>query len=262
MKRVDPDLEVGGPATCPASPDWVLDHVNHGIEHEIPIDFASTHLFMISHPKTEGEFFQSDLYRPQNRLEQARRIRGYLEASKKPDMPLHITEWNPSYSPLGLMHGTTMNAAYVAWVIAHMDGIFDSYSYSYWTFCDVFEENGVSSAPFHGGLGLVSRRDDGRIAALLFNPCLSDECAQRSSTAGTAGIVSEGTGSEGGRGASRESRDPVAEDADAAGGRSGASVTVEVVVPPNGIALVLLSEREDMTADYRGLPEREWGVRT
>jgi hypothetical protein len=40
--------------------------------------------------------------------------------------------------------GPTTCPASPEWVIANMDALFDSYSY--WTFSDVFEENGVSSA--------------------------------------------------------------------------------------------------------------------
>lgn len=314
VKRVDGDLRVGGPTTCPASPEWVLDHVNYCVDNGIPIDFASTHLYMISHRKTEGEFFQSDLYPLADRLAQAKKIRGYLADSKKPDIPLHITEWNTSYSPLDLMHETTMNAAYVAWVIAHMDSIFDSYSY--WTFCDVFEENGVSSAPFHGGFGLVTedgirkptffafqfaselggkvlhrsdtsfvtQTEDGRVAALLYNPCLDEGTAEPVTVAVTVAVpwkdavaVVREVNDEVGTGylvwkALGRPRYPSESQMDAIAQAQyprqtvysvrpelDGELTVEVVVPPNGIALVILSEREDMTPDYRGLPDKEWG---
>lgn len=313
VKSIDPDIPVGGPATCPESPEWVRDLVDHCARKGVPIDFASTHLYMIKHRETHGEFFQSDLYPLADRLDQARRIRGYLEESERPDLPLHITEWNTSYAPLDLMHDTTMNAAYVAWIIAHMDDVFDSYSY--WTFSDVFEECGVSSAPFHGGFGLISEdgirkptfhsfrfasllgetvlhrsdhafvtaRQDGSVAALLFNPCFDESSSCNAFVSleievpwRDALIVTQEVNDEVGTGftvwkALGRPRYPSESEMECmkraqypqqtvrAVKPSGGSFRVSQRIPANGIALVELQEREDSTASYRGLPNREWG---
>ncbi|MFP4385526.1 MAG: GH39 family glycosyl hydrolase [Spirochaetia bacterium] len=314
LKSVDPDIPVGGPATCPASNEWVLDHVDHCVQNGIPIDFASTHLYMIHQTRIKGEFFQGDLYPPENRLRQAEKIRDFLKRSRKADIPLHITEWNTSYSPLDLMHETTMNAAYVAWFISHADSLFDSYSY--WTFSDVFEENNISSAPFHGGFGLVTedgirkptfytfafaaelgtevvyRSDtvlvttdpEGGITALCYNLALDTEDAEEKELLfevqvpwrEAAVLVREvnddaGTGFTAWKALGRP-RYPGAEEmeiirnaqyprqtvstAQIRNGKARAGITV----PPNGIALVKLFERQDMSAEYRNLPEKEWGV--
>jgi xylan 1,4-beta-xylosidase len=313
VKAVDADIQVGGPATCPESPEWVKDLVDHCVRNEIPIDFASTHLYMIKHRQTRGEFFRSDLYPLHDRLAQARRIRGYLEASAKPGIPLHITEWNTSYAPLDLMHETTMNAAYVAWVIAHMDSVFDSYSY--WTFSDVFEECGVASAPFHGGFGLVTEdgvrkptffafafaaqlgetvhhrsdtafvtsRADGTIAALLYNPCLTDGSNEpveivldvavpwQDATVVTREVNDDvGTGftvwkslgrprypSEAQMDLIRRAQYP--RQAVVARQPDQGRLRVTTTVPPNGITLVEIMPREDGTSHYRDLPAQEWG---
>ncbi len=98
------------------------------------------------------------------------------------------------------IHDTAYNAAYLAPVLAYGGGLVDSFSY--WTFCDVFEEQDVPTAFFHGGFGLlthrqirkptyhlysfmaqlgrqilargedhlVTRHDDGRIAILAWQP--------------------------------------------------------------------------------------------
>jgi xylan 1,4-beta-xylosidase len=52
------------------------------------------------------------------------------------------------------MHDTNLNAAYVALQLSRLGD--DHASYSYWTFGDIFEENGVPFTPFHGGFGLVA----------------------------------------------------------------------------------------------------------
>lgn len=70
------------------------------------------------------------------------------------DMPLHITEFNSSYSPLCPIHDTDYNAAYIARILSEAGEYADSYSY--WTFSDVFEEKDVPKSEFHGGFGLVA----------------------------------------------------------------------------------------------------------
>jgi xylan 1,4-beta-xylosidase len=314
VKSVDSDIPVGGPAACPGSNEWVLDHVDHCARNGIPVDFASTHLYMIHQTRIAGEFFQGDLYPPGNRLRQAEQIRDFLNRSRKPDIPLHITEWNTSYSPLDLMHETTMNAAYVAWFIAHADHLFDSYSY--WTFSDVFEENNISSAPFHGGFGLVT--EDGirkptfhtfafasqlgrevlhrsnnalvtagpgqGITALCFNLALEMENAEEKELEfqvevpwrGGVVIIQEvtdsvGTGFTAWKGLGRP-RYPGPEEMDiirkaqyprqtvAAVKIQNRIARIGITIPPNGIALVKLMERQDMSGGYRNLPDQEWGV--
>ncbi len=314
VKAVDAEIPVGGPATCPGSNHWVSEHVDFCIENNIPVDFASTHLYMIHQFRTEGEFFQGNLYPLKNRLKQAEKIRAYLNESRNPDIPLHITEWNTSYSPLDLMHETTMNAAYVAWFIAHADGLFDSYSY--WTFSDVFEENNISSAPFHGGFGLVTedgirkptfftfafasrlgekvlsrsdtalvtQHEDGSLAVLCYNPALTEEQSEPADIVIEAAVpwkdaaaVIREVNDEAGTGftvwkALGRPRYPDADEMELI--RSAqyprqkvyrllpekGTVHLKFTLPPNGIALVRIIKREDCTAEYRSLPEKEWGV--
>lgn len=71
------------------------------------------------------------------------------------DLPLHITEFNTSYSPICPVHDTVFNAAFIARILSEAGEYADSYSY--WTFSDVFEEMDVPKAVFHGGFGLVAR---------------------------------------------------------------------------------------------------------
>lgn len=63
-------------------------------------------------------------------------------------------EFNTSYTPKSVIHDTNLNAAFIAHQLSRLgDG---NASYSYWTFGDVFEEQGVPFTPFHGGFGLVA----------------------------------------------------------------------------------------------------------
>jgi len=69
---------------------------------------------------------------------------------------VHITEFNSSYRPDNPIHDTAFHAAYLAPVVAAAGDLVDSFSY--WTFCDVFEELGVPTTPLHGGFGLLTHR--------------------------------------------------------------------------------------------------------
>lgn len=69
-------------------------------------------------------------------------------------LQIHITEFNSSYTPQGVIHDTNLNAALIAQQLSRLGDVNESYSY--WTFGDVFEEQGVPFTPFHGGFGLVA----------------------------------------------------------------------------------------------------------
>ena len=69
---------------------------------------------------------------------------------------MHITEYNSSYRPDNPIHDTAFHAAYLAPVVTRGGDLVDSFSY--WTFCDVFEEVGIPTALFHGGFGLLTHR--------------------------------------------------------------------------------------------------------
>ena len=61
-------------------------------------------------------------------------------------LPIHVTEFNTSYSPTTPLHDTNLNAAYIAHQLSRLGDCNESYSY--WTFGDVFEESGVPFTPF------------------------------------------------------------------------------------------------------------------
>jgi xylan 1,4-beta-xylosidase len=71
-----------------------------------------------------------------------------------PNLPLHYTEWSTSYSPRDPVHDSYLSAAYIVSRLKGTEGYADSMSY--WTFTDIFEENGPVPSPFHGGFGLIN----------------------------------------------------------------------------------------------------------
>ncbi len=65
-----------------------------------------------------------------------------------------MSEFSTSYTPRGVIHDTNLNAAYLARQLSGLGDV--NYGYSYWTFGDVFEEQGVPNSLFHGGFGMVA----------------------------------------------------------------------------------------------------------
>jgi xylan 1,4-beta-xylosidase len=156
VKEVDADLLVGGPALSPGSDEWWAPFAEFVADHDVPIDFVSRHAYS-SGPAQRIPFgcYQS-LKPPQELLRQFAVPREYLAGTALAQLPVHITEFNTSYRPDNPIHDTAYNAAYLAPVLAGGGDLVDSFSY--WTFCDVFEEVGIPTSFFHGGFGLLTHR--------------------------------------------------------------------------------------------------------
>lgn len=155
IKDVYPDLHVGGPAICGGSDHWITDFLNFCHRENVPVDFVSRHAYTSKPPKKRTpDYTYQDLHPNTDMLEQFKAVRERVDASPFPHLPLHITEYNTSYSPINPVHDTPLNAAYLARILSEGGDVVDSFSY--WTFSDVFEESDVPRAPFHGGFGLMA----------------------------------------------------------------------------------------------------------
>ncbi len=156
VKDVDADLQVGGPAISPGSDEWWAPFADFVTSRDVPVDFVSRHAYT-SGPAQHVPFgtYQT-LMPPQHLLEQFDAPRRHLEGTALAGLPVHITEFNTSYRPDNPIHDTAYNAAYLAPVLAGGGGLADSFSY--WTFCDVFEETNVPTSIFHGGFGMLTHR--------------------------------------------------------------------------------------------------------
>lgn len=156
VKDVDASLQVGGPALSPGADDWWAPFVDHVTARDVPCDFVSRHAYT-SGPAQHVPFgTYQDLHPPQSLLDQFAAPREHLAGTALADLPVHITEFNTSYRPDNPVHDTAYNAAYLAPVLAAGGDLVDSFSY--WTFCDVFEEQGIPTSLFHGGFGLLTHR--------------------------------------------------------------------------------------------------------
>lgn len=156
VKDVDASLQVGGPAISPGSDEWWAPFAEFVTARDVPVDFVSRHAYS-SGPAQHVPFgtYQT-LSEPQALLDQFAAPRRHLAGTALADLPVHITELNTSYRPDNPVHDAAYNAAYLAPVLAgggeHAD------SFSYWTFSDVFEEENIPTALFHGGFGLLTHR--------------------------------------------------------------------------------------------------------
>ncbi|GIG36272.1 GH39 family glycosyl hydrolase [Cellulomonas pakistanensis] len=200
VKDVDADIPVGGPAVSPGADDWLPRFADLVEREGLPCDFVSKHAYT-SGPAQHVPFGTYQTLRPpQDLLAQLATPRALLAGTALDGLPVHITEFSSSYRPDNPIHDTAYQAAYLAPVLAGGGDLVDSFSY--WTLCDVFEEEGVPTAPLHGGFGLlghrqlrkpafhlyafmarlgpavlargddhlVTRHPDGRISALLWQP--------------------------------------------------------------------------------------------
>lgn len=85
-----------------------------------------------------------------------KKVHEQIKASAWPNMPLFWSEFNASYANEPLVTDTIFMGPWMATTINQCDGLVDQMSY--WTFSDVFEEQGVVKQPFYGGFGLLAER--------------------------------------------------------------------------------------------------------
>ena len=150
LKAVSPRLRVGGPAS--SSAHWVDDFLRHAEQQNVPVDFVSSHSYG---DDTVEDLFGTDEDIPvdQRVCRSIAKVHGQIAASAHPATPLMWTEWNvPSFGP-ARARDTAYVGAGLAETISQCDGLVDEMSF--WTFGDVFEENGPGFQPFTGSFGLM-----------------------------------------------------------------------------------------------------------
>jgi xylan 1,4-beta-xylosidase len=153
IKRVSPRLRVGGPATAQAA--WVDRFLAHCKEKNVPVDFASTHVY--GNDRAEDVFgTHESIPRTQMVCRAVKKVHDQIAASPYPNTPLIWSEFNASYMNEPAVTDTAFMGPWMADTIRQCDGLANVMSY--WTFSDVFEEQGVVQTPFYGGFGLLAER--------------------------------------------------------------------------------------------------------
>ena len=153
IKRVSPRLRVGGPSTAQAA--WVDRFLAHCKANNVPVDFASTHVY--GNDRAEDVFGTHEQI-PRNQMvcRAVKKVHDQIAASSYPSIPLIWSEYNASYSNEPAVTDTAFMGPWLADTIRQCDGL--TTMMSYWTFSDVFEEQGVVKTPFYGGFGLLAER--------------------------------------------------------------------------------------------------------
>ncbi len=183
IKAIDPALRVGGPATSNFVPDdrfegeleakakalthqvedlgtltwkgtWIEDFLAYCAANTLPLDFLSTHPYPTDYG-LDNKGVVSGRSRPVDSTRQDLEwLRRTVDASPYPDAAIHLTEWSSSPSHRDHMHDHLPGATYIVKCNLESIGLVDSLAY--WTFTDVFEEDGGGPTVFHGGFGLIN----------------------------------------------------------------------------------------------------------
>ena len=151
IKSVSSRLRVGGPATAQAA--WVPDMIKHAEQTHVPLDFVSTHVY--GNDKASDVFgTDENIPRDQMVCRSVKKVHDEIKASARPNLPLIWSEYNAAYDNEVAVTDSIYMGPWLATTIAQCDGLTEMMSY--WTFSDVFEEQGVVKTPFYGGFGLIA----------------------------------------------------------------------------------------------------------
>lgn len=186
IREVLPGMRVGGPAICggEGSQQWIRDFLTFCRDEKLPVDFVTRHAYLGQTPEHKGRYLYHGMNDPEFLMAEMQESRDIIDSFPEyKGMPMYITEFNTSYHPFCPIHDTNRNAALCAALLARLGDVAEGYSY--WTFGDVFEEQGIPNRPFHGGFGMMA---DGLIPkptlwAFSFFANLRGTCAARTENA-------------------------------------------------------------------------------
>jgi xylan 1,4-beta-xylosidase len=151
IKKVSPRIRVGGPSTAQAA--WITQFLEHCKQNSVPVDFVSTHVY--ANDTAKDVFGTAEqISRDQMVCRSVKKVHDEIGASAFPQMPLIFSEYNASYANEPDVTDTIYMGPWLATTISQCDGLTETMSY--WSFSDVFEEQGVVRTPFYGGFGLVA----------------------------------------------------------------------------------------------------------
>jgi xylan 1,4-beta-xylosidase len=151
VKKVSNRIRIGGPATAQAA--WVAAFLQHSKQNNIPVDFVSTHVYAND---TAKDVMGTEEQIPRDRMvyRSVKKVHDEIVASPLPSTPLIFSEYNATYANEPDVIDTVYMGPWLANTIRQCDGLTEAMSY--WTFSDVFEEQGVVKTPFYGGYGLIA----------------------------------------------------------------------------------------------------------
>ena len=186
VKEAVPNMRVGGPAICggEGSQQWIADFLAYCRDQKIPVDFVTRHAYLGQTPEHKHRYLYHRMNAPEVLIAEMQESRDIIDSFPEyRGIPMYITEFNTSYNPFCPIHDTHENAALCAALLSRLGDVADGYSY--WTFGDVFEEQGIPNRPFHGGFGMMANGLIPKPTLWAFSffsgltgPCvLRDDCA-------------------------------------------------------------------------------------
>ena len=116
------------------------DMIAHATENNVPLDFVSTHVYGNDAAK---DVFHDDRSIPPHQMLFPAVEKVHLEIlhSARPDIPLIWSEFNATYMNQQEITDSIYMGPWLAETISRCDGL--THMMSYWTFSDVFEEQGA-----------------------------------------------------------------------------------------------------------------------
>ncbi|MFT3827630.1 MAG: glycoside hydrolase [Chitinophagaceae bacterium] len=154
VKKVDRQFKVGGPATAGSA--WIPEFLKYCKTSASPVDFVSTHVYGVKSGFVDADGSGTTVLSSQYNsiYDEVKNSRKQIEESGYPGLEMHYTEWSSSYTPTDPIHDSYHEAPYILDKLKRTGNV--TQSMSYWTFTDIFEENGPRTTPFHGGFGLLN----------------------------------------------------------------------------------------------------------
>lgn len=154
IKKIDSNLKVGGPATAGSA--WVPEFIDFCRKGNVPMDFISTHSYSVRGNFDQGDSWLAMIPEKDFLWKEIQSIKAQIQSTSHPHLPLFYTEWSTSFSSRDPVHDHYISAPFIIHTLAHTAEA--APVMSYWTFTDVFEEEGPCPSPFHGGFGLVNNQ--------------------------------------------------------------------------------------------------------
>ncbi len=153
IRAICPRCRVGGPATASG---WEGDWLKFIADNHVPADFLSTHTYGVTKaaPSPDGSDGTSLDPSPNAITGRVRASRDRIDHSATPNLELHYTEWNSSYTANDPILDQYIQAPYILEKLRATSPL--AQSMSFWTFTDIFEEGGPPTRPFHGGFGMIT----------------------------------------------------------------------------------------------------------
>lgn len=183
IKKVDPKLRVGGPATSNFVPDdrfageredvskqltnkienldsltwkgvWVEDFLRYCEKEKLPVDFVSTHPYPTDFALDGQKNVRGRSRKLDSLKDDMHWIIDIVKKSAYPNAEINLTEWSSSPTSRDFTHDCLAEADYIIHSNLKCNGMANALSY--WVFTDIFEEGGGGPETFHGGFGLLN----------------------------------------------------------------------------------------------------------